>query len=356
VWTGFEFGVPVIATRAGHLADDVRPGVDGVLAAPDDVDSLTAALEEFYRPGRPEQLRAAVRPVDPTPYWDRYLAALLDVHTANVASEGTHMAQAAPPGGKLLHVAKIGAEQVLWTRVGVQRAWAKRTSATRAMPAPVPPNDVLATVAESEAAVAECRRLGLPLHHDRPKNWDALGAVSTVVNELGTDVRVLDAGAARYSSVLPWLQLYDVRELVGNNLEFTHATHHGAVRFEPGDITSTHYRDGWFDAITCMSVVEHGVPLDAFAAESARILRTGGLLIVSTDYDQDPPDTSGKKAYGTPVKIFGPADIHDFVKVAESHGLALVGELKLAHAERPVHWKRTGLDYTFIRLTFERTI
>ena len=26
----------------------------------------------------------------------------------------------------------------------------------------------------------------------------------------------------------------------------------------------------------------------------------------------------------------------------------------LGHAERPVHWRRTGLDYTFILLTFER--
>jgi len=188
-----------------------------------------------------------------------------------------------------------------------------------------------------------------------PKNWDALGAVSTVLDRLGSDIRVLDAGAARYSSILPWLRLYGVRELVGNNLEFTRSTHHGPVRFEPGDITSTHYRDGWFDAITCMSVVEHGVPLDGFAAESARILRPGGLLVLSTDYDQEPPDTTGKTAYGVPVKIFGPEDIRQFVKTAEGHGLDLVGELRLEHADRPVHWKRTGLDYTFIRLTFARS-
>ena len=264
------------------------------------------------------------------------------------------MPEAAPPGGKLLQAAKRGAEQALWARVRVQRAWAKHRGTSRPMPTVVPPTDVLDTVAASEQAVAECRRLGLPLHHDRPKNWDALGAVSTVLNELGPDSRVIDAGAARYSPVLPWLRLYGVRELVGNNLEFRRATHHGPVRFEPGDITATHYRAGWFDAVTCMSVIEHGVPLEAFAAESARILRPGGLLILSTDYDQDPPDTTGKTAYGTPVRIFGPDDIREFVKTAESHGLSLVGDLRLEHSERPVHWKRTGLDYTFIRLTFQR--
>ena len=214
---------------------------------------------------------------------------------------------------------------------------------------------MLSTAADYERSVAECKRLSLPLHRDRPKNWDALGAVSTILNTLGTDLRVLDAGAARYSSVLPWLRLLGVRDLVGNNLEFAKTTQHGTVRFEPGDITRTQYRDEWFDAVTCMSVIEHGVPLDAFLAESARILRPGGLLVVSTDYDQQPPDTTGKTAYGVPVKIFSPADIRGLVEAASEHGLELTGELRLDHAERPVHWKRTDLDYTFIRLAFTKS-
>jgi SAM-dependent methyltransferase len=264
------------------------------------------------------------------------------------------MQKAAAPGGKLLHVAKIGAEQLLWTRAGVRLTLARLGIGQKRLPGPVPPTDILSTTAEYERAVDECRRLRLPLHHDRPKNWDALGSVSTVLHEVGTDARVLDAGSARYSPVLPWLHVFGVRELVGNNLEFTRTTTHGKVRFEPGDITATQYRDGWFDAITCMSVIEHGVPLEAFVAESARILRPGGLLVVSTDYDQDPPDTTGKTAYGVPVKIFDPDDIRKFVELAAAEGLDLVGELKLNHEQRPVYWKRTGLSYTFIRLTFSR--
>jgi SAM-dependent methyltransferase len=264
------------------------------------------------------------------------------------------MQQAAPPGGKLRHLAKIGAEQVLWARAGVQRRLAQARPGEQRRPEPVPPTDILSTTAEYERAVDECRRLRLPLHYDRPKNWDAQGSVSTILHEVGTDARVLDAGAARYSPVLPWLHIFGVRELVGNNLEFTRTTTHGTVRFEPGDITATQYRDGWFDAITCLSVIEHGVPLEAFVAESARILRPGGLLVVSTDYDRDPPDTSGQTAYGVPVKIFGPEDILKFVELARAEGLELVGEPKLNHEQRPVRWSRTGLDYTFIRLTFSR--
>src|SRR5665647_660572 len=79
VWTGFEFGVPVIATRAGHLADDIREEVDGLVAEPDDVASLAEALNRFYQPDTCEKMRSAVRPVDPQPYWDRYLDVLLNL-------------------------------------------------------------------------------------------------------------------------------------------------------------------------------------------------------------------------------------------------------------------------------------
>ncbi|WP_433176016.1 glycosyltransferase family 4 protein [Actinoallomurus sp. CA-150999] len=77
VFMAYEHDVPVIATRAGTLADHVREGVDGVLCEPDDVDSLTDALRRFYAPGEPARLRAGVRPVDSEPHWAAYLEQLL---------------------------------------------------------------------------------------------------------------------------------------------------------------------------------------------------------------------------------------------------------------------------------------
>ncbi|MDN3355503.1 glycosyltransferase family 4 protein [Actinomadura sp. DC4] len=77
VFMAYEHGVPVIATRAGTLADHVREGIDGVVCDPDDVDSLTEALRRFYAPGVPAKLRAGVKPVDAEPHWARYLEQLL---------------------------------------------------------------------------------------------------------------------------------------------------------------------------------------------------------------------------------------------------------------------------------------
>ena len=266
---------------------------------------------------------------------------------------------AAPPGGLALATAKRAAERLLWTRVALQRRLRRvRPEA----PVSTPVTGVLQNRAEWERSVEEARRLRLPLHRDRPKNWDALGAVRAVVtlaDDGSRTARVVDAGSARYSSVLPWLRLYgfgaEPGSLVGTNLEFGDPVTRDGVEFRFGDVTATDFPDGGLDAITCMSVIEHGVPVESFLSESARVLRPGGVLVVSTDFDHDPPDTTGIRAYGAPVRIFGPADIAALVDHAASVGLDLVGDLgTMSHPDRPVHWRRTGLDYTFVLLTFRR--
>ena len=73
----FSYGVPVIATTAGALAEAVRDGVDGLTCAPGDVDDLARALTAISVPETAASLRSGVRAVDPAPYWAAYLKALL---------------------------------------------------------------------------------------------------------------------------------------------------------------------------------------------------------------------------------------------------------------------------------------
>ena len=73
----FSYGVPVIATTAGALAEAVRDGVDGLTCAPGDVDDLARALTAISAPETAALLRSGVRAVDPEPYWAAYLRALL---------------------------------------------------------------------------------------------------------------------------------------------------------------------------------------------------------------------------------------------------------------------------------------
>ncbi|WP_432565298.1 glycosyltransferase [Kineococcus sp. SYSU DK003] len=359
----FAHGLPVVATRVGSFPAQVRDGVDGLLVEPGSVPALVGALLDL-RDGGLERLRDNVEAPDLDEPWDRYLAAV------EAAAEGG--TAAAPPGGRLLSVAKRGAELALWTRVGVQRRTGEQLAsrrlgaapAARPVPSGVPRTGVLQDTAEVADAVAQAKRLRLPAHPDDPKNWDALGAVAavlTLADDGSRTARVLDAGSARYSPVLPWLRLYGLGAekgaLAGINLEFGATVHRDGVEFRRGDVTDTGLAAASLDAVTCMSVIEHGVPVRPFLTETARILRPGGILALSTDYDADPPDTSGITAYGAPVKIFSPDDLRNLVATASAVGLDLVGELTdevLAHPERPVHWKRTGLDYTFVLLTFVR--
>jgi 2-polyprenyl-3-methyl-5-hydroxy-6-metoxy-1,4-benzoquinol methylase len=257
--------------------------------------------------------------------------------------------------GALRTIAKFGVEQALWTRArrNVRRLG---TGVPGRLPT-VEPTAVLQDDAEWQAAVAHARVLGLPLHRDLPKNWDTLGAASTVLARVGPTGRVLDAGAARYSTLLIWLYQYRLRDLVGINLEFRRTVRHGrggCVRFEPGDATATRFDAGSFDAVTCLSVIEHGVPIPEFLAEAARLLRPGGVLVVSTDYDADPPDTTGHTAYGAPVHVFSTTEIESLIRLAGVAGFDLDGTFAPQHRERPVHWKRLDLRFTFVRLTFTR--
>jgi glycosyltransferase involved in cell wall biosynthesis len=72
----FQFGIPVIASRAGAIADAVEDGVNGILCAPGDAGDLARAIRALYQPGTLERLRAGVRRPDPGPLWDDYLAAV----------------------------------------------------------------------------------------------------------------------------------------------------------------------------------------------------------------------------------------------------------------------------------------
>jgi SAM-dependent methyltransferase len=117
--------------------------------------------------------------------------------------------------------------------------------------------------------------------------------------------KIIDAGAETYSRILPWLFLYGYTKLEGINIVFTDRKRLGPIIYKHGDVTFTDYAPKTFDAIACLSVVEHGVDLSAYFKEAARILKPGGILITSTDYWQTPIDTRGRQMYGVPVHIFG---------------------------------------------------
>ena len=222
------------------------------------------------------------------------------------------------------------------------------------IPGPRIENGTLKSRAEWEAAFENAKRIRVPRHRGAEKNWDHLAAVSTVLARTQPSARVLDAGAEFYSNVLPALFVYGYRDLYGINLSFTEAARRGPIRYLPGDITSTEFAEEFFDAITCLSVIEHGVPLEAYFREMHRLLKPGGVLITSTDYYPTPIDTRGKIAHGSAVKIFSKAEVEAAIAWAEGIGLKLTGELDLECTERPIRWKAYDLEYSFVLFTLQK--
>lgn len=244
---------------------------------------------------------------------------------------------------------RIFDEQVLSTRAGFRAYMTARWGGgARELPRPQWMNSALKTRQQVDEAVAETQRLRLPPCPDPAKNWDTLAALRQVLEVTKPDARILDAGAEMYSRLLPWLYLYGYRNLVGNNLVFTDTVHRGPIVYQPGDLTRTGFPDASFDAITCLSVIEHGVDAHKYFAEMSRLLKPGGCLVTSTDYFETPTDTRGQEAYGVPIRVLTRADIEQTLAVAATYGFVGKGPIDFTSVDRLVRWDAYGLDYTFI--------
>lgn len=217
-------------------------------------------------------------------------------------------------------------------------------------------NAVLKTRREWKSAVEQVRKLGLYSHMDPQKNWDALAALNAILNRTSKEAYILDGGCELPSTILSWLFLYGYKNLLAVNLIFHSSLKRGPIRYEYADITQTTFKDESFDAITCLSVIEHGVDFISYFKEVARILKPGGILITSTDYYETPIDIKGLKEFGVPIHIFSKGEITAALDVAKKYGLELTGALDLDCCEKAVRWEGSAYDfeYTFLVFTMQK--
>lgn len=233
---------------------------------------------------------------------------------------------------------------------GLRLSLRMRYGATGPHGSPAAPwhNAVLQDQEEVDRTIEQVKKLGLPVMQDIPKNWDSLAALDLILKATDENSRIFDAGGETYSMILPWLFLYGYKNLSAGNLVFERPFHKGSIAYHYSDITKTKLDSESYDAITCLSVIEHGVDLRSYFQEMSRILKPGGILITSTDYFETAVNTQNKLAYNVPIHIFTKQEILAGLEIAKQFGFILTGPLDLSAKDKVVHWKQHNLDYTFI--------
>ena len=224
-------------------------------------------------------------------------------------------------------------------------------------------NQTLRRRSEVEDAIQSLEGLGLQPHPSTwEKNWDLAKAVAFITDNVDRDAPILDAGA-RWSPVLERLEKLgyssllacDVKRSWRDSLRLMRTR--SRVRFSLADLTATPYETSSFGAVTCLSVIEHGVDPTAYVREMSRIIRPGGFLITSTDYWCSPIATSGIFPYGPEfgeMRVFGPQDIEALVDAALDHDFELTEPLDLRCDQPVVHWARVDRRYTFTFFVLRR--
>jgi SAM-dependent methyltransferase len=216
-------------------------------------------------------------------------------------------------------------------------------------------NTTLKTKADIGRYIQVAKRMGYVNRSDPPKNWDNVKALDWVMqHHPDRDVVILDAGGIPASAFLPTLQKFGYKRLVALDLSNPEPSRfQGNITYKRGDITKTTYPDNYFDAVGCLSVVEHGVPLEEFFAEMARVMKPGGSLIVSTDYwDEKIINQDGRQAYGVPVHIFSRQEMQEAIEIGAKHGFQISSPVDFDCQERTISWM--GFDYTFIVVCFQK--
>ena len=187
---------------------------------------------------------------------------------------------------------------------------------------------------------------------DITKSWDVDHALRIIESSCkDRDSPILDMGCYN-SEVLYGLYALGFQKIYGCDLNplCRWMPYWNKIHYVQADLTQTPFPDHYFGAITCLSVIEHGVPLDAMAKEVKRLLRPGGVFIFTTDYDSTgkPHEIAPEfRVFGQSWKIFTPETLGQFTKVLQELGFSFLDPAvnDLQHAECPIHWN--GQQYTF---------
>jgi len=235
-------------------------------------------------------------------------------------------------------------------------------------------NSVLKSWNEVDEAIISLKSLELPPHPDTAKSWDTWKIINFINNNHKKDSHILDVGC-NGSPILPLLRKLGFSNLYGcdvclkirkrrllrrvknkifneNPDQFINemlrnrdSFYHLSVQ----DLEKTKYEANFFDFISSLSVLEHGVNVSNYLSEMNRILKPGGFLLTSTDYWPEKIETVSN-VYDRPTQdvIFDENELKELFAQASKNGFSLYGQMNFDFQDKVVKWKKTGKEYTFV--------
>ena len=146
------------------------------------------------------------------------------------------------------------------------------------------------------------------------------------------------------------------KNLHGIDLQLKPNSENAAYSLYQGNLTKTPLLANSCELAVSISVIEHGVELPIFFAEVSRLLKTSGLLLLTTDYWSQPLSVdSSIKPFGLEWKIFCRQEIKQLIALAGANNLVLEENQSIpACFKQPIAWY--GYNYTFIALLFRKAI
>jgi SAM-dependent methyltransferase len=189
---------------------------------------------------------------------------------------------------------------------------------------------------------------------DMVKSWDVLTTINFLESHVKKDDPILDIGCYA-SEVIIALHKLGYSNLTGADLnpDLQKMPYQNAIRYELTNFMHTKFEDASFQAITSISVIEHGFDGQALLKEMSRLLKPSGYFIASFDYWPEKIDTAGQNFFGMDWKIFSRDEIMNFVTEAASYGLYPVGEMVYDGKDNPIDC--AGKQYTFGWLALKKS-
>ena len=206
---------------------------------------------------------------------------------------------------------------------------------------------------EIYACTEYLHKKGYVSHNVVCKDWD----LAHIIHDL-SDGNFLDMGSSD-SYILKNAVLKNIKgEKYGIDLQPPDVPVEG-VKYIIGDLMNTGLPSNYFSNITCLSVIEHQVDFEKFAAEVSRILSFGGKLYLTFDY-WNPKVTPAVKLYDLSWNILDETAVKILIEECEKKNLYLVEEIDWSLGEAIIRKGYYSPDptvsYTFGMLVFQKKL